>query len=153
MLDFRYAYIDDLLIASGSQEEHKHHLHLVLECLNAHGIIIPQKCDFGVSNLNFLGYLVDLWGIHPLEEKVQVIHVFPEPTTRRKLREFLGLVNFYHCFVPHCADILLPLNSLLFTPKITLKLCIGVIRPLQLLTVSRMLWLTPLSFLIPCLMP
>ena len=29
------------------------------------------------------------------------------------MREFLGLVNFYHHFIPHCADILQPLRTLL----------------------------------------
>ena len=121
-LQFCYVYIDDLLIASSSPEEHKRHLRLVLERLDAHGIIInPQKCEFGVSSLNFLGHRVDRWGIHPLEEKVQVIREFPQPTTQRKLREFLGLVNFYHRFVPHGADILQPLNSLLAAPKDSAK--------------------------------
>ena len=121
-LEFCYVYINDLLIASSSPEEHKRHLRLVLERLDAHGIIIiPQKCEFGVSSLNFLGHRVDRWGIHPLEEKVQVIRDFPQRTTQCKLREFLGLVNFYHRFVRHGADILQPLNSLLAAPKDSAK--------------------------------
>jgi len=44
---------------------------------------------------------------------VQIIRDFPQPTTLTKLREFLGLVNFYHRFIPKCADTLTPLNSLL----------------------------------------
>ena len=113
-LHFCYAYIDDLLIASSSPEEHKHHLRLVLERLNEHGIIInPAKCVFGVDHLEFLGHHVDSQGIRPLEEKVKVICEFPQPTTQRKLREFLGLINFYHRFIPGCADLLHPLNTLL----------------------------------------
>ena len=38
---------------------------------------------------------------------------FPQPSTVRRLREFLGLVNFYHRFIPQCAKIQSPLNSLL----------------------------------------
>ena len=60
-----------------------------------------------------MGHHVDSTGIKPLESKVQVIRDFPKPTTQRKLREFLGLVNFYHRFVPNCAAILVPLNSML----------------------------------------
>ena len=117
-LDFCYGYIDDILIASPNPEEHRYHLRLVLERLNEYGILInPQKCEFGVQSLNFLGHRVDSTGIHPLEEKVQVIRDFPLPTTQRKLREFLGLVNFYHRFVPNCAGILQPLNALLSGPK------------------------------------
>ena len=106
-LHFCYAYIDDLLIASSSPEEHEHHLRLVLERLDAHGVLInPTKCVFGVDQLQFLGHHVDSHGIHPLEEKVQVIRDFPQPITQRKLR-----------FLPNCANTLQPLNELLATSK------------------------------------
>ena len=52
-------------------------------------------------------------GIHPLKTKVQAIIDFPQPTSHRQLRTFLGLINFYHRFIPGCARILHPLNSLL----------------------------------------
>ena len=39
-LDFCYDYIDDLLIASKSPEEHLKHLRLVFERLSQHGIVI-----------------------------------------------------------------------------------------------------------------
>ena len=42
---------------------------------------------------------------------------FPRPYTQRKLREFLGLINFYHRFVNHGAVILQPLSDLLAAPK------------------------------------
>ena len=113
-LEFCYAYIDDLPIASSSPEEHLHHLRLVLERLSEHGIVINvPKSQFGVSALDFLGHRVDSLGIRPLEDKVQAIQNFPQPTTQRKLREFLGMVNFYRRFVPNCATILHPLNTLL----------------------------------------
>ena len=48
---------------------------------------------------------------------MQVIREFPQPKTRHKLREFLGLINFYHRFIPGCADILHPLNDLLSASK------------------------------------
>ena len=38
---------------------------------------------------------------------------FPQPLTQRKLREFLGLVNFYHRFITHCAELMQPLHALL----------------------------------------
>ena len=117
-LHFCYAYVDDILITSTSPEEHKQHLRLVLQRLSEHGILInPAKCLFGVEQLDFLGHHVDRHGIRPLEEKVQVIRNFPQPTTQRKPREFLGLVNFYHRFIPNCAQIIRPLNDLLTSHK------------------------------------
>ena len=38
---------------------------------------------------------------------------YQQPSTTHALRRFLGLVNFYHYFVPHFGDILVPLHSLL----------------------------------------
>lgn len=44
-LHFSYTYIDDILIASSSPEEHKQHLRLVLTRLQEHGICVnPTKC-------------------------------------------------------------------------------------------------------------
>ena len=117
-LDFVFAYIDDLLIASSSVEEHLEHLRLVFQRLDEHGIVINvPKSLFGVRELDFLGHHVDATGIRPLEEKVQVIREFPLPNTQRKLRRFLGLVNFYHRFIPGGATILQPLHCLLKRTK------------------------------------
>ena len=48
------AYVDDVLIASGSPEEHEDHLRQVLQRFYDHGIVInPAKCKFGASELEF----------------------------------------------------------------------------------------------------
>ena len=113
-LAFCYVYIDDVLIASSNPQEHKVPLRLVLQCFVQYGILInPHKCLLGVSELQFLGHHVNKDGVSPLPPQVKVIQNFPQPPTLRKLREFLGLVNFYHRFIPRCASILAPLNALL----------------------------------------
>ena len=113
-LDFCYAYVDNLLIASRSPTEHFTHLRLVFERLSQYGIIInAQKSVLGVSSLTFLGHLVDSNGIRPLPEKVEAIHSFPKPATQWKLREYLGLINFYRRFLPDGAKLLLPITNLL----------------------------------------
>ena len=59
-LHFCYVYIDDVLIASTNAEEHKQHFQLVLNHFQEYGVVINQsKCQFGVTQLNFLGYSVD----------------------------------------------------------------------------------------------
>ena len=58
-LDFCYVYIDDVLIASHTPEEHKAHLRLVLQCFDQYSILVnPAKCVFGVK-----GHLQ--WENHP----------------------------------------------------------------------------------------
>ena len=38
---------------------------------------------------------------------------FRETEKQRALRRYLGMVNYYHRFIPHCAEKLTPVNSLL----------------------------------------
>ena len=74
-------------------------------------VIFPLQMTF--NELHFLGHHVTSSGVSPLPSQVQTIRDFPQPNTLRKLWEFLGLVNFYHRFIPRCATILTPLNSML----------------------------------------
>ena len=61
--------------------------------------------------------MVSSKGIRPLEEKVQAVGDFSTTSTQRQLREFLSMVNFYHCFIPNCAQIVQLLNSLLTSSR------------------------------------
>ena len=113
-LDFVVVYIDDILIASCSPAQHLVHLRQVLSRLQEYGLTIhPEKCILGVPHIDFLGHRVGPEGITPLPQKVDAIKDFPQPTTFRKLRQFLGMVNYYHRFIPHAAELLAPLNDLL----------------------------------------
>nr|VZI26835.1 unnamed protein product [Spirometra erinaceieuropaei] len=113
-LDFVYAYINDLLVASSDAAEHEVHLRQLFERLDSYGVIISAaKCEFGVPSLIFLGHEVNSDGIKPVPENVSAISTFPVPTTIDQLRRFLGMVNYYHRFLPHGATILQALNSLL----------------------------------------
>ena len=109
-----YAYIDDVLIASSSPSDHHAHLRQVFERFQQFGVVInPTKCEFGVSSIQFLGHLVTTEGVTPLPDKVQSLLDYPPPKSQTKVREFLGILNFYHRFIPQCARIVAPLNSLL----------------------------------------
>ena len=49
-MEFCYVYIDDVLVASSTPEEHREHLHLVFQHFERFDIIInPTKCLLGVS--------------------------------------------------------------------------------------------------------
>ncbi|BHF70471.1 hypothetical protein SprV_0301352200 [Sparganum proliferum] len=113
-LTFAYAYIDDILVASSSAEEHGSHLRLTFDRFQQHGLQLNvDNCVFGVNSLDFLCHHVDQHGITPLTEKVQCISSSPVPNTLTQLRRFIGLINYYRRFIPHCAAILAPLTDLL----------------------------------------
>lgn len=113
-LDFTVVYIDDILVASSSHQEHQRHLQQLFSRLQQYGLKVhPAKCVIGADHIDFLGHRVTSQGITPLPQKVQVIVDYPTPATARKLREFLGIVNYYHRFIPQAAATLAPLHELL----------------------------------------
>ncbi|GBN91995.1 Transposon Ty3-G Gag-Pol polyprotein, partial [Araneus ventricosus] len=70
-LDFVFPYLDDILIASKSNQEHEIHLNLVLERLNTFGLRINiSKSVFAVKEIKFLGYLITPQGSRPLPDKL-----------------------------------------------------------------------------------
>ena len=113
-MPFVFAYLDDILVASSSEEEHLTHLRDLFTRLSQHGLIInPAKCLFGVTSINFLGHLISKDGATPLPSKVEAIDAFPRPHTARALREFLGMVTFYHRFIRLAAHTMHPLYAAL----------------------------------------
>lgn len=113
-LDYIFVYIDDILIASSGPEEHERHLREVFERLKEFSLRLNlDKCIFGVSEIEFLGFKVDKDGIRPLDDKVKAIRDFPRPETVVELRRFLGLVNFYRRSLPQAAKAQKPLNVFL----------------------------------------
>nr|VZI07058.1 unnamed protein product [Spirometra erinaceieuropaei] len=86
-LPLTYAYIDNLLVAGSTTEEHMEHLATVFDRLQQFGVLLNQsKCVFGVPSLELIGHLVDSNGIHPLQSEVAAIHDFPPPSSKRQLQ-------------------------------------------------------------------
>lgn len=109
-LDFVFPYIDDIFIASSSQDEHKDHLRQLFQRLKQHRLTINvAKCKFGQSNIDFLGHSVSAEGICPLNERVEAIQHFKLPSTVKELKGFLAMINFYRRFVPNAIRTQAPL--------------------------------------------
>ncbi|GFY31271.1 hypothetical protein TNCV_752331 [Trichonephila clavipes] len=69
-LEFVFPYLDDILVASETEEEHKTHLKLVFDLLQKHGLRVNiSKSTLGVTHLEFLGYLITPEGSKPLQRK------------------------------------------------------------------------------------
>ena len=89
-------YLDDILVAGCTLDEHLNRLAEVLQCLENSGMRLnKQKCFSLRSSIEYLGHVVDEEGIYPMEEKVKAIKEAPAPTNVTQLRSFLGLVNYY----------------------------------------------------------
>lgn len=102
--------MDDVLVASESEMQHKDHLNTVFKRLDTFGLLLNiNKCVFGVEKIDFSGYSISNSGTTPLPQKVQAILDYKKPHTVKELRKFLGMINFYRHFLPNTAKNQTPL--------------------------------------------
>ena len=112
--DYSFAYLDDILVFSNTEEEHRGHLQAVFNRLRRAGLAAnADKCFFGVPSLDFLGHHIQASGITPLPDGVAAIKSHPEPQNVLQMINFLGIINSYRRFVPAAARTLKPLTDTL----------------------------------------
>ncbi|KAD3640566.1 hypothetical protein E3N88_29789 [Mikania micrantha] len=88
---FVIVFIDDILIYSKNEKEHKQHLK---------------------TEVQFLGHVINSDGIHVDPAKIEAIKNWDVPTTPTEIRSFLGLAGYYRMFISNFSKIDLPLTKL-----------------------------------------
>ena len=115
--EFVRAYIDDLLILTKEDwRDHLHKLEQVLSKLREAGLKVnANKSFFGRSETKYLGFWITRQGIRPISSKVEAIRQIAPPKTRKELRHFIGLINYYRDMWIKRSEILAPLARLTST--------------------------------------
>ena len=113
--EFAFAYIDDLIIASDTWEEHLSHLEKVLDMLQRCRLRIhPEKSIFATNIVEYLGHnVVGQHGITMNEAKVVAIKALPDPQNVMELRSILGFLSYYRHFIPGFSALTAHLTKLL----------------------------------------
>jgi hypothetical protein len=113
-LEYVRAYIDDLLILTkGSFTDHLQKLSEVLTRLRKAGLKVnAKKSFFGQEELEYLGYWITRKGIQPCQSKITAIQQIAAPKTKKELRKFIGMVNYYRDMWIRRSDVLAPLAAL-----------------------------------------
>ncbi|GBG80214.1 hypothetical protein CBR_g30581 [Chara braunii] len=115
---FVLIYLDDILVYSWSLDEHVEHRRTVLERLRqAKYKANCDKCEFARQELEYLGHYVTPQGIRPLADKIEALHVWPEPTNTTNVRSFMGLAGYYQRFITGYSRIAAPMTRLQ-SPKV-----------------------------------
>ena len=112
-LPFVTTYIDDVLIHSANEEEHKQHLSAIFSRLKTAGLTLRgRKCQIGMPQVTYLGHVFCAAGVTPDETKVKAVMEWPTPSSATEVRQFLGLASYYRKFICHFSDIAAPLHKL-----------------------------------------
>ena len=70
------------------------------------------KCEFGSTNVSYLGYRLTPLGILPGADKLKAVSNSEPPKNVHEVRQFMGLCNFFRSHVRNFAQIGSPLHRL-----------------------------------------
>ncbi|KAI7813566.1 hypothetical protein IRJ41_020631 [Triplophysa rosa] len=109
-------YLDDIIVTGKDDTEHLQNLQQVLTRLSEYGLRAnKEKCEFFKKQISYCGHVIDKDGLHKSQDKLEAVLNAPCPQNVSQLRSYLGLVNYYHKFLPNLSTVLHPLNALLQT--------------------------------------
>ncbi|GAU28867.1 hypothetical protein TSUD_293190 [Trifolium subterraneum] len=110
---FVVVFIDDILVYSKSEEEHKEHLRIVLQVLKEKKLYAKlSKCEFWLEEVSFLGHVISNGGIAVDPAKVDAVMKWGTPESVLEIRSFLGLAGYYRRFIEGFSKMALPLTLL-----------------------------------------
>lgn len=107
-------YVDDILLASKTMEEHLDNLDKLLSNLRETGFKVNlEKSQFCQREILFLGHVIDGQGIRPNPKKIEAIQNFPRPRRIKHIRQFLGICQYFSDHCPDYTTTIAPLQELL----------------------------------------
>ena len=107
-------YVDDVVIATPTLEDHIDRLDEVFGCMKRAGLKCkPSKCEILRDSIKYLGRMVDRHGVRPDPEAVEAVLTWKAPRTDTQLMSFLGFANYYREFIKGYADKVYPIEKLM----------------------------------------
>lgn len=106
-------FIDDGVVGGATVEELYLNLRKVMNILRENKLIMKKsKLAFFKTSLSFLGHVVSREGLSPQVEKVEAVRNWPLPQTKKDVRAFLGLCQFYSTFIYNASYKMQPLIAM-----------------------------------------
>lgn len=109
-------YLDDILLFATTFPEFVDLLDEVLTLLQNAGFKVSlSKCQFAVTSVTFLGFVISKDGKRPNPAKVEAILKMPVPTTAKAVLSWIQTASFYRRFIPNFAKVVAPLQHIVRT--------------------------------------
>ena len=112
--NFVTCYVDDVVIATPTLEDHIDRLDGVFGCMKRAGLKCkPSKFEILRVSIKYLGRMVDRHGVRPDPEAAEAVLTWKAPRTDTQLMSFLGSANYYHEFIKGYANKVYPMQKLM----------------------------------------
>ena len=96
---------DDILIWRDSIEQLRERTTQVFKSVQTHGLKLNRaKCQFEKTEVTFLGHLITDKGVEADPSKVEAIKDMPNPTMKKELQRFHGMITYLGKFISNLAD-------------------------------------------------
>ena len=105
ILQHALVYIDDVLLFSSDYESHQKLLLDFFHIVQAHGIMLSEKkSSIGKESIDFLGMVIKDGHYHPGPHiATELLKFLDSHLTKKKIQQFLGIVNYVRDFIPKVA--------------------------------------------------
>ena len=112
--NFCTVYLDDILIYSEIEAEHKIHVKCVLQKLHEAGLQADiTKCAFHVKEISYLELIIITEEVKMNSAKVSTIVKWPSLMNIKDIQSFLSFANFYQRFIYGYSKLASPLTHLI----------------------------------------
>ena len=106
--------LDDMIIPTRIFEEQLELLREIFNCLRQSKLSVNlPKSELCFSAVEWLGMIIDRFGIRPALSKPEAITQLSQPSTVEDVRLFLGMAGYLRKFVPNYSSVLAPILDLL----------------------------------------
>lgn len=111
-------FYDDIKVTASTENEFIDRIKTFFECCRKAGLRLKkEKCEIDCEEINYLGYKINKQGLHKTMGKIEAIVKAEKPRNYTEVKAFLGIVNYYHRFIPEAATRLHPIYELLKKDK------------------------------------
>ncbi len=107
-------YLDDCIVHGRGDDQLLERLELVLiQFLERKIFLKPSKCKFGTPRVEYCGKVISKEGLSMSNKKITKVLDFPKPQTAGQMKQFIGLVDYFHDYVEHHSMIMKPLHEMI----------------------------------------
>jgi hypothetical protein len=112
ILNICECYLDDVITFGDSEDDFLANLEAVFTRLRDFNVTLnPAKCRFGMSEIEYVGHVINDKGLTFTRDKLDSVVNFPKPVYQKEMKSFLGLANYFRLHIRNHSDIVEPLNA------------------------------------------